>query len=73
MLLTLPPQNFHIVAVFLLFLDKNEKLVFCLQLVLTKKDVQESKVRGGKLFRSHNCQNKGFVYIYVCMEEKVSK
>lgn len=26
MLLTLPPQNFHIVAVFLLFLDKNEKL-----------------------------------------------
>lgn len=50
-----------------------KSFVFCLQLVLTKKDVQESKVRGGKLFRLHNCQNKGFVYIYVCMEEKVSK
>ena len=37
----------------------------CLQLTLPKKDIQESKSRGGKLFRLDNCQNKDCVYVCV--------
>lgn len=36
-----------------------------LQLILPKKDIQESKSRGGKWFRLDNCQNKDCVYVHV--------
>lgn len=47
--------------------------MLCLQLMLPKKNIQESKIRGGKLFRLDNCQRKGCRCLYVCVKEKVSK
>lgn len=52
-----------IAVVFLSFLDKNEKLYVLI--ATDKKDIQESKSRGGKLFRLDNCQNKDCVYVHV--------
>ena len=46
--------------------------MFCLQLMLPKKIIQESKIRGGKLITLNNCQSKGCMYTCVC-EENISK
>lgn len=45
--------------------------MLCLQLMLPKKNIQESKIRGEKLFRLNNCQNKGCRCLYVCERESV--
>ena len=46
--------------------------MFCLQLTLPKRDIQDSKIRGGKFFRLDAVRRKG-VYVYVCVKGGVSK
>lgn len=46
--------------------------MFCLQRMLPKKDIQDSEIRGGKLFKSETVRRKA-VYVYVCVPGKVLK
>lgn len=66
MLITLHPQKLSILAVGFSFV-----FMLCLQLMLPKKTIQESKIRGGELFRLNNCQNKGCRCLYGCERENV--
>lgn len=67
MLITLPPQKLPICSCCFSFCLKLKMKSFRLQLMLPKKDIQESEMRGGKLFRLKAACT------YMCVKEKVSQ